>query len=214
VKIGIVACKPREERAMELAQTIEADHISIDDDKLGCRENHRQVWKHLAEHADPDDWLIIMEDDIIPIPNFREQATQALKAAPADVVSFYFGKLAPKPWQETKAIPGAARAQREDPHWLISDRLHSNQCCAIRGTFLVEKMLAITACFNRPMDEAITIWCRKYGHDIAYTWPSLVDHDDQIPSRAVHPDGIVRVPGRVAWKTGSRNGWTGKSIKL
>ena len=35
----------------------------------------------------------------------------------------------------------------------------------------------------RPIDERITMWCRMFGHPVAYAWPSLLDHDDDLPRR-------------------------------
>jgi hypothetical protein len=47
-----------------------------------------------------------------------------------------------------------------------------------------------------------------------YTWPSLVDHAD-VPSAIAFPtDGEVRERGRVAWKVGTRDRWTRRSVEL
>jgi hypothetical protein len=216
MRIGIVACEARQDRAWDLFKTVGADYISVDTHPyIGCRPNHRMVWHKLANLTLAAEWAVLMEDDVIVQPGFREMAFDALQAAPDDIniVSFYLGQKMPSYWQP-KAAAAVEQAKRLDPCWIIGNRLHSNQCCAIRGGYRVRKMLAVTDSLFRPMDESITIWSRATAQQVAYSWPSLVDHDDTLPSRAVHPDGMVRVPGRVAYRFDTRKQWTGKAITI
>ena len=88
--IGIVAHTARAEHAHTLMDQVGAAYISIDNGTLGCNGNHKQVWTWLNNHT--DEWAIVLEDDSLPTPDFRDQASQALKVTPSPVVSFYLGK--------------------------------------------------------------------------------------------------------------------------
>jgi len=211
--IGIVAHTSRQHQANALATNVNATYLSVDDGTLGCNGNHKKVWAHLS--AQPTEWSIVLEDDAIPVPNFVEQANQALSVAPGHVVSFYLGKhhIPTLDWEQRKQ-QAIAQADTVDAQWLTTNHLLHAVAVAIR----TEHIPSMWHHINRmpdvfPIDEAITHWAYNTGATIAYTWPSLVDHADQ-PTTFRHPDKMPRPPGRVAYRTGTRTHWTDKQVTM
>jgi GR25 family glycosyltransferase involved in LPS biosynthesis len=210
--IGIVAHTARADHAHQLANDIGAKFISVDDGTLGCEGNHRKVWEWLAHTT--TEWSIILEDDAIAVPGFREQAAAALQQAPAPVVSFYLGThhLAFDDNPKRQAI---TQADQQGAHWITASKLHHAVAVAIRTQHLPD-VLFYASQFpdNFPNDELITHWARNTGNTIAYAWPSLCDHLDE-PTLFRHPDKITRPPGtRKAFNVGTRTTWTTKAVSM
>ena len=210
MRIGIVAHKTRQEMAYNLAKDVHADYISVDPGDLYAARNHRRVWGMLERVTGFDDWGIVLEDDAVPVPNFREQAQASLKVAPTQVVSFYLGRLRPPQFQD-KVKQAVARADSVGAHWIKADATIHGVALAIKGE-LIGKMLYDTSHSPRPLDEAITQWCRKFQHDVAYCWPSLCNHADVPSVIGRHSDGAMRESGRVAYRLGTRERWDGRSV--
>lgn len=198
--IGIVGHTARQTEAQALAQLIGADILSIDDGTLGCNRNHLKVWTHLAEH-NTGEWATVLEDDAIPCNNFRDQLDQALAVAPTPIVSLYLGRQRPYGYQDR-----IAAAINTDACWLLAPRLLHAVAVAIHTNLLADMLTSLPT--NIPIDRAISAWA---PHTVAYTNPSLVDHRDGTP--VAHPAGS-RQPGRTAWHTGTRDGWTADAVHL
>jgi hypothetical protein len=205
IAIGIVAHIDRLTQTNALAHQVEAAHIAIDDGTLGCEGNHHRVWKHLAHSGAY--WTVVLEDDAEPVPFFGAQLTSALAMAPASIVSLYLGRSRPPQWQKRieRATYGANAANAS---FILHNRLLHCVGVAIKSRLVGEMLdtVAMTACHGLPMDEAISAWARAHRYGVAYTWPSLVDHEDG-PTLAIHRDGVVRDAPRRAWKTGTRTRW-------
>jgi hypothetical protein len=206
--IGIVAHERRTEQANELAATVNADKVFWDDGRLKCEGNHKQAWQWMADN-NQNPWSVVLEDDAIPCDDFRNQLAQALEAAPTPVVSLYLGRSRPQHWQALIDI-AYKQAKGEDASWITGQHLLHAVGVAIR-TDLIPHMLRHVN--QPPIDTTIGTWARTNGHDIAYTLPSLVNHDDG-PTLIHHPDGDKRNPGRVAWWHGTRSPWTNRSVDL
>jgi GR25 family glycosyltransferase involved in LPS biosynthesis len=211
--IGIVAHTARLDQANALADTVNATYISVDDGTLGCNANHKKVWTHLAEQS--TEWSIVLEDDAIPVDNFLDQATQALAAAPGPIVSFYLGKHhIPQLDIEQDKQQAIARADAADAHWITGRHLFHAVAVAVRTDHtrpMLNHLNQLPDFF--PIDEAICHWANNNFIDISYTWPSLIDHAD-LPTLFRHHDKLPRPPGRVAYRTGTRDTWTDKAVTL
>lgn len=212
--IGIVAHIDRLYEAEALADTVNADYINVDDGTLGCNANHKRVWKHLHLHA-TGEWLIVLEDDAVPVNDFLDQAHAALAQAPTPVVSFYLGRHhIPTLDVERDKQQAILKAEAADASWITSPHLHHAVAVAVRTTYaesMLQHLNGLPDFF--PIDEAIGHWARNNGIDISYTWPSLVDHAD-MPTLFRHHDKLPRPPGRVAYRTGTRSTWTDRAVTM
>lgn len=204
--IAIVAHKDRQVMAEKLAAEVEADHVSLDNGTRGAGANHRAAWTW--HNAHPADWAITLEDDSIPCKDFRVQAAAALEHAPAHIVSLYLGRARPAGWQDT-VEKATLRAQTAKACWIIDKHsLHAVGMAADRRS-IPTMLYALTLYSVYPPDEAISLYSYRNQIDVAYSWPSLVDHADE---SSLIPD---KVPcGRVAWKHGTRRSWTDVSVPL
>lgn len=218
--IGVVGHVARLGMAETLAGAVGAEFVSIDDGTLGCEGNHRRVWLHLSHYNDP--WSVVLEDDAVPVPDFRNQLQMVLASAPSDVVSLYLGTSRPV-WYQPRgervarrlqpAIAEAiTRAEATDAAFITSLNLFHAVAVAIR-TPLVQDMLNYTIALNRPIDYAISDWCEARSHTVAYTAPSIVEHRDS-GTLFIHPDKQLRNSPRVAHRFGARNHWHTKAVDL
>ncbi len=198
--------------AETLAGAVGAEFVSIDDGTLGCEGNHRRVWLHLSHYDNP--WSAVLEDDAVPVPDFRNQMTKALNAAPTDVVSFYLGN--PEHWswypkRKESLTESGEQADRTHAHWIVTRDILHGVAIAIR-THLIADMLHHIERSPQPIDYAIRQWCRDTHRDIGFTWPSLIDHHDG-PTLVKHPDGKPRLKPRKAWRTGMLGTWTSNAVR-
>lgn len=205
--LGVVGHESRRERAQVLARYTGAQVFNIDDGTLGCDDNHAVVQGCLAEL--PTTWSVVLEDDAVVPPDLKDQLHMALPMSPSPVVSLYLGRRRPPQWQNRIAA-AIAHANAEDASWICGTHLLHAVGYAIKTDLLDSLFNHLTPL---PADQHIGHWARTYGHTIAYTWPSLIDHAD-IPTIVNHPDGQPRRPGRTAWMTGSRQRWTTKAVML
>lgn len=210
--IGIVAHTARAEQAHQLMETVGAAYMSIDNGHLKAEGNHTTVWRWLNNHC-TDDWCIVLEDDAIPVPDFRNQLTQALDTAPTKtVVSLYMGRKRPPHWQN-HLKEASEKADQADACWITGTHLLHGVGIAI-NTELVPDMLTHTATTRYPWDYRVAAWALTRKHPIHYTWPSLIEHADQPSVITQHPDKMPRTPGRTAWRAAPRQQWTSNAIPL
>lgn len=201
-QIGIVAHVDRLAAASALAQRVDAAAMCIDDGTLGCEGNHYRVWSQLAAGDTP--WSLVLEDDAVPVADFGVQLHGVLRNAPAPVVSLYLGRTRPPSWQNWAARV-TAKADAENACYIPATRLLHAVGVAMHRR-LIPHMLTGTVDLKLPVDEAITAWARSNRYQVAYCWPSIVDHLD-LPTLVAHRDGKPREQPRTAWRAGSRNHW-------
>jgi hypothetical protein len=208
LKIGIVAHIARIQHAEALADDVGADYISVDDGTLGCEGNHRKVWEHLA--AQDSEWTVVIEDDAIPVDDFRHQLEQILAVSPTPIVSLYLGRSRPWAGWQTLISLAVEKANHAGAHWIISHSVLHAVALAIK-TELVPSML--TWIETHPVDDSITRWAKNYQLRVGYPWPSIIDHRDG-PTLIDHPDGDPRAAGRVAWWCDTRSHWNNTSVTM
>lgn len=206
VRIGVVGHVLRREQAETLAESVGADVLWIDDGTLGCEGNHRRVQVDLSEL--PSSWSVILEDDALPVPGFREQLADALIHAPTPIVSLYLGKMKPAHWQQ-RIKTALHHAAKEGASWIVSSHLIHAVGYAIKTDLLPSLLKHPT---ELPADQHIGHFARSYGHLVSYATPSLVDHAD-LPTTVTHSDGPRR-PGRKAWTVGPREQWTSQAVTM
>lgn len=217
--------------AAQLATSVGADLILIDDGTLGASGNHRRAWAWHSEHT-RDGWAVVLEDDAVPVPGFRDQLARALAVAPAPVVSFYLGTDGRDFWQSRirRALGKAAK----DTCWLVTagTLLHA-VAVAIRADLLALDLDSpissphqtldldhANSCTPQtldldiaiPPDTAISNWCKKHDHPVAYSLPSLCDHADMPSVITRRGDPHPRNTPRVAHHFGPRTAWTRHAV--
>lgn len=217
VRLGIVAHTARSEAAHELMEQVGAAFMAVDDGSRGATGNHRHVWHQLLKRHPDTDWLVVLEDDALPVPGFTEQLKQALQHAPSDIVSLYLGHPEWLHWWPTlqRDITAAGeQADRSNASWILTNHTMHGVATAIR-TNQVQNMLNHTLDSLKPFDYAVRQWARDTGRYIAFSLPSLVQHADLEP--VIKPcdrtDRRPRTTPRRAWRTGT-NTWTSKAVTL
>lgn len=213
--IGVVAHQDRYERATKLADYIEAELVTVDSDgKLGAGANHERCYEWLYETTSAP-WCVILEDDAIPVKDFRNQLNLVLRAAPTGLVSLYLGRTRPGRWQ-----PSISQVIGSDRHFLLGTELLHHVAVAVH-TPLIPSLLAHIRSDRSyqlgrlPIDEAVGRFARAVGIKVAYTHPSICDHDTRMPTvitRHVssNPGDSGKRPAneiRKAWAFGSRKAW-------
>lgn len=208
--IAIVGHISRIAMVEKLAGIVHADYLTIDDGTLGCEGNHHKAWSWLAAN-NTNCWSIVLEDDCVPVDDFTDQLEQALTVTPAPIVSLYLGRGRPVQFQ--RLIGKAVNvAEANDANWITWNVNIHAVALAVR-TELLPSLLAWES--NLPSDETVTEWARTHHHQVAYTWPSLVDHRDvdTLVRHRWNPHGQHQ-PGRTAWKTGTRPQWNNSQVTI
>ena len=212
--IAIVAHHTRHERAGRLAELIDAELVSVDEGNLGAGKNHERCYEWLADSPHP--WVVVMEDDAVPVKNFRTQLNACLKAAPkTGLLSLYLGRSRPPHWQIS-----IARVIAGDENFFLASELLHHVAVAIRPALIPGMLHFIrneTAYGDGklPIDEAIGFWARSLSMPVAYSNPSIVNHDPLTRSLikkhlSQHKTDDGTRPendGRQAWRFGPREGW-------
>ena len=204
ISIGIISDTRRKDMGPRLADRVDADFLSVDDGSLGCTQNHARAWRQHAEK--PASWNLNLEDDAVPVDQFRDQLDKALKAAPTPIVSLYLGggyigdNL-------TRALLDNARAI--DAHWAVAQGqiLHA-VALAVRQEILAP-MIEYLGTQTQPVDSMLSAWALRNTYEIGYSIPSLVDHADE--------ESLVtryRRSPRRAIVTGRRDEWCSKLILM
>lgn len=239
ISVGVVAHRFRLMMAEKLANYTAAEAISIDDGDLGCKANHLRLLRWLLTSPapwappTPDSWIVVLEDDAIPVKDFRLELAHALAVAPSPVVSLYLGRSRPEHWQEP-----IARVMASDVSWLTAPALLHGVGYAVQRRLvpsLLDEVPGMTfkhrPKFSRhsrdvdlPIDQSISKWAEIHGHTVSYARPSLVNHDRGIPMIPDDADerlaqtryldessGLPSGEDRVAWMFGSRAQLCGKT---
>jgi len=210
IQIGIVGHVQREQMATDLYNQVDADFLSIDPlDGVGCLANHLAVWQWHADN--PAEWLVTLEDDAVPVEDFRRQLAAALAVAPTPIVSLYLGRGYIGDAQLSASV---RRAEATGSHWLLAGhQLFHAVGLAVRHELLAPMVADLDRRNHNfrssPVDHALGQWARRNHHDVAYTVPSLVDHADG-PSLVMRHR---RAP-RTAWRTGGHEQWTSTSTPM
>lgn len=204
INIGVVSDRRRGDMGARLADRVAANHLSVDDGTLGCTQNHASVWRKLA--TDPADWSVVLEDDALPVEDFRGQLVAALAVAPAPVVSLYLGRG----YIDDRRTGGFVnRADLVDANWIVTPgRIQHAVALAVQADVLPD-MIANLPTRDQPIDRSLSLWARRRGLQVAYTNPSLVDHSDG--------ESLVtryRRAERRAWRTGARSDWSDKMMVM
>lgn len=202
---AVVAHPSRSANIDALAEVLPGDTIICEDQYgIGADANHLRAWTE-ASYSEST-WSVVIEDDAVPVDDITTQARMALAAAPEPVVSMYLGKGRPVLFQDRISRTLATLGDK-DPNWLTTTHMLHAVAVAVH-TDLIDDWLDWAHDKPRPADELMTAWCIARGHRVAYTWPSLFDHQDG-PSLIPADKRYRPERRRTAWRTGTREHWTG-----
>lgn len=208
IRIAIVAHIARLQHATNLAEQTQANYITVDDSTLGCTKNHIQAWTYHTQQN--SQWALVIEDDALPIPNFREQLEKALLTAPTPLVSLYLGQG--RPHFQTEINQAITNATNTDAHYITGPNCLHAVAIALQTQHTPSLLQHLQTPSYDPIDNRITTWATQHQLQTTYTYPSLVDHNDTLPVQAIHDGG--RQPGRIAHTIGTRPQWENRSVQL
>lgn len=204
VNIIVMAHPDREEHALNLAAHLGA-YVVWDDDAQGENATGDRAW---ASRDPLCDWVVVLQDDAIPVPGLRQHLSEGLTQAPRTCVGLYVGMSYPRP--SRRVTQAVLEAQNVEASWLE----HSDLLWGV-GVAMpiehIEPMLAFVKGSNLPYDRRIGSYCRSIGLPVRYTFPSLVDHRDG-PSLLTPVDGPRELP-RVAYARGVPE-WNERVVKF
>lgn len=197
----IVAHPDRHNWAGELAARLEA-WISLDSERLGAGANHRRALQHGLGYG--WDHIVVLEDDAVLTDDYEDSLGRAIEQRPDQIIGLYVGRQRP----HAKAVANAVmQADMQGASWLTHHGLLWGVATvwprALAEAWLIEPESGV-------WDSHVRRWCRREGHEVAYTWPSLVDHRDE-PSVVART--AQRPAGRTAWRTGVPS-FNGVSVTL
>lgn len=209
IPIGIVAHAKRRDIALSLADKLEAECISIDEEDRGAGWNHVQVLNWMK--GGDREWSVILEDDAVPVESFRHQLEMALAWAPTPFVGLYVGRGRPPHWQA-----GISEVIAREVCWLTCDTLMNAVGYAVKTKLIPAILYSLDKAWmrspNLPIDEALSRWGKSYNITFSYTRPSLINHLDITPVEK-HNYGEP-TEKRVAWLFGERQNWDGSTSSL
>lgn len=210
--IGVVAHVNREHLVDKLIREVDVDVIRFDDglpSVTGCADNHIRVLTELEKRCAGHRWCVVLEDDALPVPGFREQLKMALAQADTQLVGLYLGTGNPSGPTQRAIMPAVKAAKASDSHWIVSDWFLSTVGYAVRST-------ALSGLIKHVSDDGGPIDCRinEWSHTVGGSWftqPSLVDHSDE--TSVIAGPGIP-TPLRHAHWVGTRKVWGKSSVKM
>lgn len=204
VQVMVVGHTLRYEAATELARQVNGG-LSIDNGRLGTYGNHRRALLAGAESGASH--VCILEDDAVPVDDFRTHIERVAEIRPNDLVGLYVGRSRPMPAFVADAV---RRADEAGASWLHSLHLMWGVGYLVPTRAVPALIEKADARVNTPQADTRIgrAWSASQGRPIYYTWPSLVDHAD---GPSITDEHERRAPGRVAHRVGVPN-WSSKVV--
>jgi hypothetical protein len=178
----------------------------LDADGEGCAATHVRALRELAGRTNAR-WLVVLEDDAVPVAGFCTHAGDALEHACGVLVSFYLG-TGNNPGVQNVVRAAVRAADKGDCSWIRADCLMSTVGYAIHRS-VVDDLLGFVPHYRAELPVAITRWAQMTGNTVDYTWPSLVDHRDGWSTIAQ-----AEIVGRVAHRCRARASWNADVVAL
>lgn len=206
ISAAVMAHPKRKKQAEALAKELKnypfvSVHVIYDTPDAGT---HEQEWDNgtraLLDGVGKGDWHLVVQDDAILSPGFYANLDGALSTVPAKtLISLYTGTARPLGKRVKTAVDKVI-----DETWLQYWLLMWGVGIVIPTTH-IEPMIEFVADRTEPYDTRIGIFYQRNRLPVYYTMPSLVDHDDDLPSLLDHgqtPEPRVAhrlATGPVAW---------------
>ena len=170
VAYAVVGDIRRLNRAVLLRDELGA-RLSLDMDE-DSNANHDAAWNM---YNASDDWLVVVEDDVELVPNFKKHVVDAIDNMPdLGVLSLYAGYPRPERFAVSSAV---LKARQSGASYLKHNKVLWGPAVAMR-TDMIDDMLNWVSGSNWPYDERFSQWMTSRRISAYYTMPSLVDHTD------------------------------------
>lgn len=189
IKFVVVGHVSRIVHAQRLAAMLDA-YLLIDDGNHGANWNHRRALEWAAEQTCR---VVVLEDDVIPVPLFAELVVDWLTRFPEALVSFYLGTGRP-PQYQIQIAERLIVADKTQADYITLPRLIHGVCYSVPPQH-IERVLSRWDS-SKPADYAVG---DAWGGSVVYPCYSLVDHAD-LPTVERHPDSAPRTERRRAWR--------------
>lgn len=171
VNVIVLAHPARRRQAEELASSIDADEIIWDHDSRGATANHIRGLEYARDHGR----TVVLEDDALPVPDFRSKCARWIHSHPRDLISFYLGTSYPRYWQPIVD----ERMADIDLDYIVLEQLIHGVSYTIDPA-LASSLLDVIDHRSPHADFAVgDAWRRSGGRQIIYPVRSLVDHRDE-----------------------------------
>lgn len=214
--LGIVAHVDRQTQIDKLHAEVNPDLVEVDDGTFGVMGNHTLTIHKLYDNGRRcgAEWLVVLEDDAEPVTGFHQQLSNALDVAPSPIVSLYNGTGHPAQRQRKFA----ELASRADIHWILHQNMRHAVAYALHVEVIELGLIDHMIEYGRQRwapDDAISKFARRWDKQVAYTNPSLVEHEDGPTMIKTHTSkGIPmlchRRPRKAHW-VGTRMVWLDSS---
>lgn len=157
----------------------------------GCWLTARETW--LEGVATGADHVLVVQDDVMPCADFARAVAEVVSARPGDAVSFF------APW------PIMRRARELDRRWIEVRHFAYTQALCLPAWMVRDAVAWIddntsAANLGHYDDSRFGLYFLDRGRSVFATAPSLVQHDDRIPSLIGNPSGRVS-----QWAVGERD---------
>lgn len=171
--VAVVGHVKRMDMATQLATEVAADELFMDDGFKGEWGNHEYAWRAAARSGKTH--AVILQDDAVPIPDFREHAQRAAEERPDSLISLYTGTHRPRKEEVERAV---RLAETKEASWLSADTLMWGVGVVV-PVALIDEILDTVKISKLPYDQRIGLWAEKTQKLVYYTWPSLINHADE-----------------------------------
>jgi hypothetical protein len=199
--IVVMAHPSRRARAEMLAEYVEADVIVWDENHDGEVENGDRAWARGASYTGISH-VLVLQDDAMPVADLRRHVLARIAAEPHSPLSLYLGRKKPTRWAPAVA-DAVEEAEAVGACWIASTHL-LHGVGLVLPVHMARAMLIACEVSPLPYDQRIGRYLRVTKRPVLYTWPSLVDHDDDTPSLVTHVDDHkTGTTGRIAYRVGT-----------
>lgn len=197
----IITHPDRMEAATQLADQTNGI-LSLDAHGMGAGRAHEAALE-TAGRLEAHKWTLLLEDDAILCDDWHNQIQAALESAPTNIVSLYLGTGYPQAKQAD-----IKKLATTDTNYIISNTLRHHVAVAVKA-HLIPRLVQALQKFGGAPDNRLGDAAASLGETIAYTNPSIVDHQDDTPIIT----GRVRSLPRKAHNFGTRTQWDSNATK-
>lgn len=196
ISVVIMAHKDRAMQTFHLRQKLQymkftSVKVCVDHDNNEW-ENGKKAWRM----HEGSDWAITIQDDAIISSTFEYNVRKALENIPEQTcLSFYTGTVRPFESRVTKAVK---QAEKDSASYLSGNNLFWGVGFALptKDIPVILDCVDVKRYEKLMYDHRIGMFFTARKQKVYYTNPSLLDHDDSLPSLTKHITDRPRIAHR------------------